>query len=107
MDFGLARLTEASRLTKAEQTVGTAAYMSPEQMQGGEVNHRTDVWALGCGLYEMVAGSRPFKGEYQHALDEIVGEEPEPLTAVRSGVPMELMIRERPEAGLVLGESLH
>jgi len=91
MDFGLARLTEASRLTKAEQTVGTAAYMSPEQMQGGEVDHRTDVWALGCALYEMVAGVRPFKGEYQQALAyEIVSEEPEPLTAVRTGVPREL-----------------
>ena len=91
MDFGLARLTEASRLTKAEQTVGTAAYMSPEQMQGGEVDHRTDVWALGCVLYEMVAGVRPFKGEYQQALAyEIVSEEPEPLTGVRTGLPMEL-----------------
>ena len=91
MDFGLARLTEASRLTKAEQTVGTAAYMSPEQMQGGDVDHRTDIWALGCVLYEMVAGVRPFKGEYHQALAyEIVGEDPEPLTGVRTGVPMEL-----------------
>ena len=91
MDFGLARLTEASRLTKAEQTVGTAAYMSPEQMQGAEVDHRTDVWALGCVLYEMVAGVRPFKGEYHQALAyEIVGEDPEPLTGVRTGVPIEV-----------------
>ncbi len=91
MDFGLARLTEASRLTKAEQTVGTAAYMSPEQIQGGEVDHRTDVWALGCVLYEMIAGVRPFKGQYDQALlYEIVNQEPEPLTGVRAGVPMEL-----------------
>jgi len=91
MDFGLARLTEASRLTKAEQTVGTAAYMSPEQMQGAEVDHRTDVWALGCVLYEMVAGACTFKGEYAQALAyEIVNQAPEPLTAVRAGVPMEL-----------------
>ena len=91
MDFGLARLTEASRLTKAEQTVGTAAYMSPEQMQGGEIDHRTDIWALGCVLYEMVAGVRPFKGEYHQALAyEIVQEEQEPLTGIRAGVPMEL-----------------
>ena len=91
LDFGLARLTEAGKLTRADQTVGTAAYMSPEQIQGMEVDHRTDVWALGCVLYEMVAGLRPFKGQYDQALAyEIVQEDPEPLTAVRAGVPMEL-----------------
>ncbi len=91
MDFGLARLTEASKLTRADQTVGTAAYMSPEQIQGDEVDHRTDLWALGCVLYEMVGGLRPFKGQYDQALlYEICNQEPEPLTAVRAGVPMEL-----------------
>ena len=91
LDFGLARLAEASNLTRADQTVGTMAYMSPEQIQGGEVGPRTDVWALGCTLYEMVAGARPFQGQYDQALAyEIVQQEPEPLTAVRTGVPMEL-----------------
>ena len=91
MDFGLARLTEASKLTRADQTVGTAAYMSPEQIQGSEVDHRTDVWALGCVLYEMVAGLRPFKGQYDQALlYEIGNQEPEPLTGVRAGLPMEI-----------------
>ena len=91
MDFGLARLTEASRLTKADTTMGTVAYMSPEQAQGGEVDHRCDVWALGCVLYEMVAGQRTFQGEYDQALlYEIVNQEPEPLTGIRAGVPMEL-----------------
>ncbi len=68
MDFGLARLAEASRLTKADQTLGTMPYMSPEQLQGAETDHRTDIWALGCVLYEMVSGARPFRGEYQQAL---------------------------------------
>ncbi len=91
MDFGLARLAEASRLTKADQTLGTMPYMSPEQLQGAETDHRTDIWALGCVLYEMVSGARPFRGEYQQALAyEIVNEQPEPLTGIRAGVPMEL-----------------
>ena len=91
MDFGLARLTEASRLTKKEQTMGTVAYMSPEQAQGMEVDHRSDIWALGVVMYEMVRGQRPFQGEYDQALlFEIVHQEPEPLTGVRAGVPMDL-----------------
>ncbi|MDA0206504.1 MAG: serine/threonine-protein kinase [Acidobacteria bacterium] len=91
MDFGLARLTEASRLTKVDTAMGTVAYMSPEQAQGMEVDHRSDIWSLGCVLYEMVSGQRPFLGQYDQALlYEIVHEEVAPLTSVRAGVPMEL-----------------
>ena len=91
MDFGLALLTEGSKLTQLDMTVGTAAYMSPEQIQGIEVDHRSDIWALGCVLYEMVCGQRPFKGVYDKALlYEIVHEEPDPLTGTRTGVPVEL-----------------
>ena len=91
MDFGLALLTEGSKLTKLDTTLGTVAYMSPEQAQGVKVDHRTDIWALGCVLYEMVRGERPFQGVYDQALlYEICNQEPEPLTAVRTGVPMEL-----------------
>ncbi len=91
MDFGLARLTEASRLTKFDTAMGTVAYMSPEQAQGMKVDSRTDVWALGCVLYEMVSGQRPFQGVYDQALlYEIVHEEIAPLTSIRAGVPMEL-----------------
>ena len=91
LDFGLALLTEKSKLTQLDTAVGTAAYMSPEQMQAQEVDHRTDIWALGCVLYEMVAAQRAFRGEYAQAMAyEIVHEEPEPLTGLRTGVPMEL-----------------
>ncbi len=91
LDFGLALLTEGSKLTKLGTTVGTVAYMSPEQAQGMEVDYRTDLWALGCVTYEMVRGQRPFQGLYDQALVyEIVNQEPEPLTGVRTGVPMEL-----------------
>ncbi len=93
LDFGLALLTESSKLTKLDTTVGTVAYMSPEQAEGVEVDHRTDIWALGCVLYEMVAGTRPFTGQYDQALlYEIVNQEHDSLTAVRAGVPMELEV---------------
>ena len=91
LDFGLALLAETSRLTKLDETVGTVAYMSPEQAQGGEVDRRADIWALGCVLYEMVRGERPFPAAHDQALIyEICNEAPEPLTAVRAGVPMAL-----------------
>ncbi len=91
MDFGLALLTEGSKLTQLDTTLGTVAYMSPEQAEGAEVDRRTDIWALGCVLYEMISGERPFTGLYDQALlYEIVHEQPEPLTGVRTGVPVEL-----------------
>ena len=91
LDFGLALLTEGSKLTKLDAIVGTAAYMSPEQAQGSKVDRRTDLWAVGCVLYEMVRGKQPFPGLYNQAvLYEICNEDPEPLTAVRADVPMEL-----------------
>jgi serine/threonine protein kinase len=91
MDFGLARLTEASRLTKLDTAMGTVAYMSPEQAQGMEIDSRSDLWSLGCVLYEMVSGQRPFQGQYDQALlYEIVHEEPAALTGLRTGVTVEL-----------------
>ena len=91
MDFGLALLTEGSKLTKFDMTLGTVAYMSPEQAEGAKVDHRTDIWALGCVLYEIVCGQRPFRGLYDQALlYEIMHEEPEPLTGLRTGIPIEL-----------------
>ena len=91
MDFGLALLTEGSKLTKLDTTLGTVTYMSPEQTYGMELDHRTDVWALGVVLYEMVTGRQPFEGHYDKAvMYSITNEEPEPMTALRTGVPMEL-----------------
>jgi serine/threonine protein kinase len=91
IDFGLAKAAQRTMLTKAGTTLGTAQYMSPEQAQGSDVDHRTDIWSLGVVMYEMITGRRPFKSEYETALVySIINEDPEPVTGLRSGVPMEL-----------------
>ncbi len=91
MDFGLAKLAGSKQITEKEVTPGTVAYMSPEQTRGDEVDQRTDIWSLGVVLYEMVTGQRPFKGDYPQAvIYSILNEEPEPVTGLRAGIPMEL-----------------
>ena len=91
IDFGLAKLTGKTILTKEGTTLGTIDYMSPEQTRGEEIDHRTDIWSLGVILYEMITGQSPFKGDYEQAvMYSIVNEEPEPITGLRSGVSMKL-----------------
>ena len=90
VDFGLAKLL-GQNLTKRGTTKGTVKYMSPEQAQGLEVDDRTDVWALGVVLYEMLTGRLPFKGELDSVvIYSIVNEKPEAMTGLRSSVPIEL-----------------
>ncbi len=91
MDFGLAKSPGRTQLTREGTTVGTVAYMSPEQARGEEVDQRTDIWSLGGILYEMISGQRPFKGEHEQAvIYSIINEEQKPLTGLRSGIPLEL-----------------
>ena len=94
MDFGLAKLykdSNVSRLTKAGSTVGTIGYMSPEQIQGLDVDHRTDIFSLGVVLYELLAGESPFKGMHETAIMyEIVNVEAPPLSTVKENIDPEL-----------------
>lgn len=91
LDFGLAKTVQSTKLTTMGSTLGTVAYMSPEQARGEEVDARTDLWSLGVVLYEMISGRLPFPGDYEQAVVfEILNQDPKPLTAIRTGVPIEL-----------------
>jgi serine/threonine protein kinase/formylglycine-generating enzyme required for sulfatase activity/lipoprotein NlpI len=91
MDFGLAKLRGGSSLTKSQTTLGTVAYMSPEQARGGDLDQRTDIWSLGVVLYEMLAGKLPFRGDHdQTVIYSILHQEPESLTRAKPGTAPEL-----------------
>ena len=91
MDFGLAKLVGVSRLTKAGSTVGTAGYMSPEQVQGQETDHRSDIFSFGVLLYEMLTGKSPFTGAHESAiLYEIVNVDVPPPSSIKPEIDPEL-----------------
>ncbi len=91
VDFGVAKLAGTTRVTRAGTTVGTAAYMSPEQARGEEVDFKTDIWALGVALYEKVTGEPPFKGESEQAiLYAVLNQEPRTFKNLETAVPKEL-----------------
>jgi protein kinase-like protein len=101
LDFGLARDTSAHApsdhdattlgLTQAGIIVGTVPYMSPEQIEGRTVDHRSDIFSLGIVLYEMVTGQLPFSGSNPlDTLHAIAFEETRPITAVRPNLPPSL-----------------
>ncbi|MHA2429371.1 MAG: protein kinase domain-containing protein, partial [Candidatus Hermodarchaeia archaeon] len=78
MDFGVARLPGKAALAELATTGGTISYMSPEQIRGEQLDHRTDIWSLGLVLFELVSGQLPFKEDYEQAVVySILNKEPE------------------------------
>jgi len=87
MDFGLARLS-GSEMTTTGMVMGTPHYMSPEQVRGQRADARSDVFAVGCLFYELLAGRKPFDAESMHGvLYKIMQEEPVPVREAAPGTP--------------------
>ncbi|REJ79058.1 MAG: alpha/beta fold hydrolase [Acidobacteria bacterium] len=87
LDFGVAKVAGADQ-TKAGTLLGTAAYMSPEQASGGDVDSRTDLWAVGALMYEMVTGNQPFSGNHlAETIANIINNEPEPVSTSAAKTP--------------------
>lgn len=92
MDFGIARDPGKSELTQVGLAVGTPAYMAPEQIRGDKIDFRTDVFAVGILLYEMLAGEKPWPEESGRSVTvKVLDEPPVPLTKVCPGAPKELV----------------
>ena len=91
LDFGLAKLSGQTKLTREGTTMGTINYMSPEQARGDEIDQRTDIWSLGIVLYEMITGKLPFRGEYDQAvIYSIINEEPDALDKINPDIPSKI-----------------
>ncbi len=104
IDFGLAKLGVDAQLTQDGATLGTVAYMSPEQASGHATDHRTDLWSAGVVLYQMLTGRLPFAGDYDQAIMySILNVDPTPVSTHRKDVPepldrlVEQLLRKSPD----------
>ncbi|MFQ5675145.1 MAG: protein kinase [bacterium] len=91
LDFGLSKGVNLTLITREDTILGTAAYMSPEQIQGQQLDHRSDLFSFGILLYEMIAGERPFAGEFSAAVTySIINDDPPSLSKKRPEVAEKL-----------------
>lgn len=91
MDFGLAKISGDTQITKEATTMGTVSYMSPEQAQGKTIDYRSDIWSLGVVIYEILSGELPFEGERDTSIMySIIHEEPKPIKKLFPDIPFEL-----------------
>jgi len=89
LDFGLAKLKGATRLTEESVAMGTAFYMSPEQLRGEAFDHRTDIWSLGVVMYAMLTSQLPFQGNTAlEIMYSILEKEPEPVSKLDKTIPL-------------------
>ena len=90
-DFGIARAISASSFTQAGMVIGTVQYASPEQSRGGEVGPQSDIYSLGCVLYELLTGRVPFKGDTPVAIAmQHLENEYTPVSKIRPEISMEV-----------------
>ncbi len=88
VDFGLASVVGSDQLTRTGSTLGTIGYMSPEQVQGKEIDRRSDLFSVGVVLYELITGRNPFRRDSEAATLKAVSDDlPEPLARFKSGLP--------------------
>jgi TolB-like protein/predicted Zn-dependent protease/predicted Ser/Thr protein kinase len=91
MDFGLAKQKDVERITQTPSTLGTIAYMSPEQASGEEVDNRSDIFSFGVVMYELLTGRLPFEGEHLAAIIySIINEEPQRIARFNNRVSEKL-----------------
>jgi len=91
LDFGLAKLMDASRITRSEHTLGTVHFIAPEMYLGKDVDHRADIWGIGVLFYQMLTGELPFEGSNLHkVMFSVVNKAPVSLHEKKADLPVEL-----------------